>query len=368
MPYHILYVSEAVTFGGAERYLAILWERLDRRRFTPALFCHPDTPEALIEMAHDRGVAVRFVAPIRGKWDVGGMMRQRRLFREAGADLIHFNLFNAYQGQYSVLAARGTSRLVATYHLPPRARTASLAGRLLERAVMGALDRVIAVCEAGADLLVRHFGARQERLKVVCNGIEVERFAPGPGVVHEAMKGRRVVIAVGRLTPQKGLAALIEAAPKVIRAVPDAGFLIVGDGPLRQDLERAAQASGAGEAILFAGEQRDVHDLMRGARVLALPSVYEGLPLVALEAMACGLPVVASAVDGVPEAVVDGETGVLVPAGDTERLADALIGLLRDPARGEEMGRKGRARVEARFSASRMVEEMQAVYEACIRG
>ncbi|MSS70112.1 MAG: glycosyltransferase family 1 protein [Candidatus Latescibacteria bacterium] len=366
MPHRILYVSEAVTFGGAERYLAILWARMDRRRFTPTLFCHPDTPETLVETARDRDVAVRFVAPVRGKWDVGGMMRQRRLFREAGADLIHFNLFNAYQGQYSILAARGTSRLVATYHLPPRMRTASVGGRLLERVVMGALDRVIAVCEAGADLLIRHFGARRGGLTVVRNGIEVERFAPGPGVAHEAMKGLRVVIAVGRLTPQKGLDTLIQAAPEVVRAVPDAGFLIVGDGPLRGELERMGQASGVGERIIFAGERRDVHDLMRGAQVLALPSVYEGLPLVALEAMACGLPVVASAVDGVPEAVADGETGVLVPVGDVACLADALIGLLRDPARGEAMGRRGRARAEACFSASRMAEETQAVYEACL--
>jgi glycosyltransferase involved in cell wall biosynthesis len=173
------------------------------------------------------------------------------------------------------------------------------------------------------------------------------------------------VIAVGRLTPQKGLETLIEAAPKVARAVPDAGFLIVGDGPLRAGLERAARASGAG--VVFAGERRDVQDLMRGARALALPSVYEGLPLVALEAMACGLPVVASGVDGVPEAVEDGETGVLVPPGDAERLADALIGLLRDPAKAEAMGRRGRARVEAHFSAERMVEETQAVYEACLK-
>jgi len=183
-------------------------------------------------------------------------------------------------------------------------------------------------------------------------------------VAHEATRGRRVVIAVGRLTPQKGLHTLIEAAPRVAEAVPDAGFLIVGDGPLRGELERAARASGA--AIVFAGERRDVHDLMRGARVLALPSVYEGLPLVALEAMACGLPVVASAVDGTPEAVADGETGVLTPPGDAGRLAEALIGLLRDPAKCEAMGRKGRARAEAHFSASRMVEETQAVYEACI--
>ena len=334
MPYRILYVSEAVTFGGAERYLAILWERMDRGRFRPALFCHPDTPGALVEKARDLDVAVRFVTPIRGKWDVAGMARQRRLFREAGADLIHFNLFNAYQGQYSILAARwaGGSKRVATYHLPPRARTASVGGRLLERAVMGALDRVVAVCEAGADLLARHFGARRERLTVVHNGIEVERFAPGPGVAHEAMRGRRVVISVGRLTPQKGLDTLIEAAPRVVRAVPDAGFLIVGDGPLRSELERAARASGA--EVVFAGERRDVHDLMRGALALALPSVYEGLPLVALEAMACGLPVVASGVDGV---------------------------------RGEEMGRRGRARAEAHFSASRMAGETQAVYEACLR-
>lgn len=369
MAYRVVYVSEAVTFGGAERYLTILWERMDRSRFAPALFCRPDTPDALIEMARAHRVEVRFVEPIRGRRDVGGIVRQRRLFRETSADLIHFNLFNAYQGQYSILAARwaGTSRLVASYHLLPRSRTASLRGRLLERILMASLDQVIAGCEANADLLIRYFGTPRDRLSIVYYGIEVERCTPGPGAAHEALKGRRAVIAVGRLTPQKGFSTLIEAAPRVVEAVPDAGFLIVGDGPLRADLERAALASGAGEAIVFAGERWDgIHDLIRGARALALPSVYEGLPLIVLEAMACGRPVVASAVDGVPEAVADGETGILVPPGDAGRLADALIGLLRDPAKGDEMGRRGRARIEALFSASQMVEKTQAVYEACL--
>jgi len=368
MSYRILYVSEAVTFGGAERYLAILWERMDRGRFRPALFCHPDTPGALVEKARDLDVAVRFVAPVRGKWDVAGMAQQRRLFREAGADLIHFNLFNAYQGQYSILAARwaGGSKRVATYHLPPRVRTASLRGRLLECAVVASLDRVIAVSESSANLLVRFFEVPRDRLAVVWNGIEIDRFIPGSGTVYEVLKGRRVVITVGRLTEQKGLSLLIDAAPRVIRAVPDAGFLIVGDGPLRSELEQAARASGA--KIIFAGERRDVHGLIRGAQVLALPSAYEvGPPLVVMEAMACGRPVVASNVDGMEAGVVDGETGILVPSGDAERLADALIGLLSDPARCEEMGRKGRARVEAHFSAARMAGETQAVYEACLK-
>lgn len=233
---------------------------------------------------------------------------------------------------------------------------------------MGSLDRVVAVCESSADRLARCFGTPRERLTVILNGIEVERFAPGPGVVHEAMRGRRVVITVGRLTPQKGLETLISAAPRVLEATPDAGFLIVGDGPLRKDLERAARGTGAGNRVVFAGERRDVHDLMRGAKVLALPSVYEAFPLVVLEAMACGLPVAASGVDGVPEAVVDGETGVLVPPGDADWLAEALIGLLNDPEEAEAMGKRGRDRAEAFFSADRMARETQAVYEECLRG
>jgi glycosyltransferase involved in cell wall biosynthesis len=161
----------------------------------------------------------------------------------------------------------------------------------------------------------------------------------------------RLLIVVAKLMEQKGHAFLLRALPPLQERFADLHVLLVGDGPLRAALaERIAGLPGAARVHLV-GNRRDVGDLLAASDLFVLPSLWEGLPMALLEAMASGLPVVATRVSGSAQVVVDGESGLLVPPGDVERLSEAIATLLDDPARARRMGRAARERVERSYSA-----------------
>lgn len=206
-------------------------------------------------------------------------------------------------------------------------------------------DRVLAPSAATAAELRRDYGVREAAVVPnVTGGLAVTLEEPGvaPGYL----------LFVGRLRIRKGVETLFEALPALRRDFPDLRLLLAGDGEHRQALEEKAAALGfTTDTVQFlgrAGAPR-VRGLLAGARALVVPSTYEGMPLVILEAMEAGLPVVASAVSGIPEVVADGETGWLVPPGDPEALAAALADLLHRPEEGRRRGEAGRLRVEGRY-------------------
>jgi glycosyltransferase involved in cell wall biosynthesis len=203
----------------------------------------------------------------------------------------------------------------------------------------------------------------------IYNGIDPEAFAGG-GVDRAAVRREMgvdpeafLVVSVGRLVPVKGHAHLIDALPEVLRRRPDAAVLIVGDGPLRNDLEGRARSLGVGDRVRFSGHLGDVASVLGAADLFALPSLNEGLGLALVEAMATGLAAVASRVGGVPEVVVDGETGLLTPPRDAGALAGAVLRLMEDAGERRRMGEAGRARVRQHFSIERTVRETERLYE-----
>jgi glycosyltransferase involved in cell wall biosynthesis len=181
----------------------------------------------------------------------------------------------------------------------------------------------------------------ESRLSFIPNGVDPARFVDAPPYLHS----RPYIAAVGRLVPQKGFDVLLEAFAGVPIPVD---VLIAGDGPERPRLERMRERLGLHGRVHLLGnmDAAAVAGLYRGSAVVAVPSRWEGLPLVCLEAMASGRAVVASRVDGIPDAVVDGETGLLVPRDDPERLAAALTALLSDPARCVRFGERARVIVQ----------------------
>ncbi|TLM89870.1 MAG: glycosyltransferase family 4 protein [Actinobacteria bacterium] len=175
--------------------------------------------------------------------------------------------------------------------------------------------------------------------------------------------GVPLAIYAGRLVPVKRVDRLIGIWPAVRRAFPSAHLAIAGEGPLEGELK-----SKAGEGVQFLGGLADVRPLMQSADLLVLPSDAEGLPVSLVEAMACGLPCLATRVGGVPEAVADGETGLLIPPGDADRLREALLRLLADPALRESMGRQARLRVQEKYSLEQMALRTRALYLNVLRG
>jgi glycosyltransferase involved in cell wall biosynthesis len=166
---------------------------------------------------------------------------------------------------------------------------------------------------------------------------------------------------VGRLQPEKGVDVFLRAAALVSARVPSARFVVVGDGPLRGELEALAGRLGLEGRVEFLGYRPDARELLGGLDVLAVSSRSDGAPLVVLEALTAGVPVVGSAVGGIPDQIRHGREGLLVPPGDPHALADALAALVAEPARARAMGAAGRRRARD-FSHSRMVDEIEATY------
>ncbi len=227
--------------------------------------------------------------------------------------------------------------------------------------------RFICASEAIRQLLLRD-GFERERVVTVHEGIDLEHVAAAPPVsLHETFwlpQGAPVILNVAALVPHKGQRYLVDAMAQVVRAVPEARLVILGEGELRPSLERQVAELGLERHVLLPGFRRDVLSLMKTCDVFVLSSVMEGLGTSLLDAMACARPIVGTNAGGIPEVVVDGETGHVVPPRDADALAEALIDLLRDDERARRFAAAGFERVRKRFSVERMVAETLAVYES----
>jgi glycosyltransferase involved in cell wall biosynthesis len=231
-------------------------------------------------------------------------------------------------------------------------------------------DRAVAVCELVRQAEIVRGGAPAGRVVTVYNGVDVDRFsAKEPQVVERVRRALGIPVdalllgTVGRHSPEKDLANLLAAMVAVRDHVPTAWLVLVGGGELRGQLETQVRSLGLSDAVVFAGVRDDVPEILAALDLFVLPSRWEGLPLAVLEAMAARLPVVATAVGGVPEVVVDGLTGLLVPPGDPPALAGALLSLARDAGRRRAMGQAGYERVREHFAMAQMARAMERLYE-----
>jgi glycosyltransferase involved in cell wall biosynthesis len=223
----------------------------------------------------------------------------------------------------------------------------------------------IAASGAIADMLAAD-GIPRARITVVHDGIDVERVTHLPASdLHGEFwfpRGAPVLVNVAALVPHKGQKFLVEAMARVRRTVPDAQLVIFGEGELRAPLEAQIRDLGLDKHVVLAGFRDDVLALTKSADLFVMSSVTEGLGSTLLDAMAMGLAVVGTRAGGIPEAVEDGVTGLLVPPGNSEALGDAIVRLLGDPAARARMGTAGQARVAARFGVDRLVEGTLATY------
>jgi len=267
-----------------------------------------------------------------------------RLLRSARPRLVHVTDV----WPQALIAARlaRVPRVLVTHHTPELPRRDNVAGRLWQRLGWAARPEVIYTSEAD-----RERDGRSPS-HVVTLGIDVERFASGCAALPK-QEGRPLVGNVARLAAQKDHRTLLGAAA----LMPEADFAIAGEGELRDELERAA-----GPNVRLLGRRSDVPDVLASLDVFAFPSLYEGLCLAVIEAQAAGVPVVATAVGGIKETVVDGETGLLVPARDPEALAAAIRWLLEHPTEAGRLADEARRRAVERYSLQRMIDETLALY------
>jgi sugar transferase (PEP-CTERM/EpsH1 system associated) len=242
---------------------------------------------------------------------------------------------------------------------------------LLRRALVPVIDRYIPVSRDLDRWLQEVVGIPAAKRRLIDNGVDTERFrpAPVPGDAQEPWQhdDAFVIGTVGRLQDVKHHAGLIEAFALLRKMVPEQQhrlrLVLVGDGPLRARLEQQIRDAGLQDCVFLAGARSDVAPAMRSLSLFALSSIAEGTPVTMLEAMASGLPVVSTAVGGIPDLVVDGATGSLVPARDPQAMAEALAAYVRAPALARAHGAAGRERIERHYSVSAMLGAYVDLYD-----
>lgn len=359
----VLWVIKGLGPGGAEHLLVSSAAHVDRERFEyEACYLLPwkDHLAGDLERA---GVPVRCLEASRG-WSTGWVRRLRALIQERGFDVVHAHL--PYAGIGARMAVRGLGdrrpALVYTEHNTwDRYRAAT---RRVNAATFRANDAVIAVSRTVAASM--RAGDRPP-VEVIPNGVDVAGLRAVALTRAEAraelglQDDALVVGTVGGLTAKKGHAALVRAAARVLQRCPEARFVFVGlpidAGPIQQEVSRL----GLEGRVVLAGYRPGAARLMRAFDVYCLPSRFEGMPVSLLEAMAVGVAPVATAVGGTPEVVTHGEDGLLVPPGNDDALARAVLELLEDPARRRSMGEQA-SRTAERFGLQAMVERTERAY------
>ncbi|MFN2427710.1 MAG: glycosyltransferase [Candidatus Binatia bacterium] len=346
-----------LTYGGAESQLFELARALAAFA-DPFVYCLSASAEPYGSRLREAGVTLR-VMPSRGSFDVSRVRALRRALVDDGVEVVHSFLFLA--SGYAWLASRalaGVRLVTSARNCKPEANPLR---RVLLKAAFRASARVICNSCEMERYAQSYYGAPPDRTCVVLNGVDTERF----GLPRRPHDGLRIGT-VGRIEKQKNLGVFLDAAALVLAARPDARFEIVGDGSLRGRFEAEVAERGLVGIVSLPGTRSDVPDFYAGLDQFWLTSDWEGTPNVVLEALAAGLPVVATRVGGTPEVIDDGVTGILVEAGDAAGIASASLELAADPARAAKMGRLARSAAVERFSIPAMVAATVAVYEAAL--
>lgn len=359
-PQRVLHLITELDTGGAQKALARLLAHLDRERFAPHVACLYNGDRAVAQEIRALGIPVTDLG-MSAKWRWDAFWRLYRLLRCERPTILHSWMFHAN------IPGRLLGRLSSVPIIISSERTMGQESHWrywLSRTTDPLTDRVACVSQQVAKFVIKEIGISREKIVVIPNGIDTQDFEhlPAKRQVRADLGfflDSALVGIVARLTPVKRLDVLLQA----MVLMNDVPAVIVGSGPEQDRLEILSNQLGLMKRIHFVGYQSNVSKWLAAMDIFVLTSDWEGMSNALLEAMAAGLPVVATAVGGVPEVVVDGVTGLLVPPRDPQALADAILRLLRDPELRQRMGEAGRARVIAHFSVEQMVRKTQALYD-----
>lgn len=355
-PLRIGFLITSMPVGGAETLLVNMLRRMDPRRLEPQVVCLKERGVLGEDLAASLPVHSHL---IRHRWDVGVLWRLRRLFLQERLDGI-VTVGAGDKMFWGRLAARACRLpvVISALHSTGWPDGVGTANRWLTPWT----DAFVAVADAHGKFLHEFEGFPASKVRVIPNGVDTDRFVFSP----EARRQLRlewgwdenvpVVGVVAALRPEKNLRLFLQAASVVLSQTPEAGFVVVGAGPEESVLRDTAAQLGIAERVRFLGLRKDTPDILAAIDVFALSSDNEASPVSILEALSVQRPVVATQVGSVPETVQEGVTGRLVPPGEVTPMANAWLGLLREPDERAAMGQRGRDRVVARHSLAAMTE------------
>lgn len=362
-PARILYVIDSLGVGGAETLLLDLLDAARARGiaahvayFTPG----PLEPEVTARAASLTRLGSTGLRDPRALW------RAWRLMRHLRPDVVHSHLTKSdLVGQMAARLA-GVPLRVLTFHNTDLWRKNPVATAVYRILTRGA-QRRIAVSDLVADYIVQTGTASRSAISVIANGVDMRRFGGGTAALDRGLWGagpQHVLFGIiGRLTAQKDHATFLRAAAVAAQSLPNARFLVIGDGELRAALIRQATAAGLlPDRLTFTGVIRDMPGVLAMLDVVVLSSAWEGLPMTLLEAMSMARPVIATSVGEIPNLIADGVSGLVVPPGDDGALAAAMVRIAGDPALRRDLGAAGRKAVAARYGGDAMIGRLFALY------
>ncbi len=358
----ILYVITDLEVGGAERCLVRLATHMHRLGWRVAV-CSLMPAGALAGQLAAAGIRCCQLG-LTGWWHLpAAAMRLACLMAQFRPAIVHTFLFHANVLARLVARSLGVSAVVGSVRVAEPRRWHLAAETLTARLA----DRLVCVSRTVAEYMVERAHVPGRLIEVIPNGVDVEHFAQAQPISREQLgvpADAPLLISVARLDEQKGWDTLLAALARASSAVPGVYLAAVGDGPLRGQLQRLAERLGIRDRLVLLGRRDDVPQLLRAADLFVLASRWEGMPNALLEAMAAGLPVLATAAHGCSELISDGATGRLVPVGDAAALGNAIIQLLTDPGDRRRLATAGQQHVAKHFSMPLMLQGYAALYAA----
>ncbi len=369
---NVMHVVYSLYPGGLENGVVNQVNSLDLNRFNPSICCF--LSDGALKERVNKGIEIIEIQHKINPKGICFFLKLKKIFKEKGIHIVHtHNWGTCCDG---IIGARLAS-VPIVIHQEHGTFVATIGNKkrriLAERLILRYVDQVMSISEDLKKKMVEILSIPTEKINVIVNGVDVEKFNFS---MERRQKKRRelgigddelVIGTIGRLEPVKNHKMFLQAMPELLKRFPTIKAILVGNGSLRQELTDMAKRLGISEKVLFLGIRNDVSEILFAMDLFVNTSLTEGICNAILEAMACGLPVIATAVGGNPEIVHNEETGLLFPTEDVAGLVRAIERMLEDEVKRKEYGQNGRKLIEEKFSLQRMVSEYEALYEYHLR-
>lgn len=367
-PLKVLRVVPSLEMGGVENTLLSLLPRLDRDKYQISLCCLYRGDD-LAREAEEHQIPL-FTLRMRPRLDVDlkylkGINQLRRFLRKEKFDIVHTHLYKANTpGRIAAILARVPIIIANEHNVDSWKKPGQMAA---DRFLSKFTNKVIVVSQAVKRFYHEEVGLPENKIEVVYNGVDLEKFSKRVDIEKKKEElnipqDSKVVGIIGRLHPQKGHEYFLKAAAIVTREIPSVRFLIIGEGTLRDELEKMADRLGLADKTLFTGQRRDIAEILSVLDISVLSSLREGFSITVLESMASGLPVVVTDVGGNREVVEESQTGFIVPPENVGALAAAIARILKDENLARRMGERAHERVKS-FSIEKMARQTESIYD-----
>ncbi len=361
---HVLHLIDGLNIGGAEMLLCDLSEGLIDLGFRISIgYC---TPGPLVNAFAEKNISVHHLSRT-GLVDPFLVWRMVNLIRSDFPQIVHTHLFKSdFHGRIAARIAHVPVVISTLHNADSWAKNWPL-GAIYGRSAYFA-DKLIAVSEDVRKFHISETNLPENKVVVIENGIQVQKFSRISSTINkirdefQISENSILFGIIGRLKPQKDHTTFLRSAEIILKKMPEARFLIVGDGPLLMDLQNLAEKLKISKAVFFSGLRTDIAEILQALDVLVFSSEWEGLPVTLLEGMAAGKPVAATRINGIDGVAIDQRTALLVPVKDPDALAEACLTLGVDPVLRKKLGKAGFDRVSKKYNLDTMIEMTAALY------